>query len=223
MRLRQAQLRLARGRAVPGSRTACASTSQAGIGERGADLRDAWMAKLRALPRAVSRAADQLDRMQRRELPDGWDRDLPEFPADAEGPRDPRVVRAGAERGRAQRALADRRRRRISAPSTKTRLTFDGAGDFAARRPPAAATSTSASASTAMGAIVNGLALTKAARLRLGLPHLQRLLRDADPPQRADGDPGRSGSSRTTRSASARTARRTSRSSSSRRCARSRA
>ena len=31
--------------------------------------------------------ADQLNRMQRRTLPDGWDADLPEFPPDAEGPR----------------------------------------------------------------------------------------------------------------------------------------
>src|SRR3712207_6992742 len=29
--------------------------------------------------------ADRLNRMQRRTLPDGWDADLPEFPADARG------------------------------------------------------------------------------------------------------------------------------------------
>ena len=47
--------------------------------------------------------------MQRRELPEGWDQDLPTFPADAEGPRQPRLVGQGAERGRQERAVADRR------------------------------------------------------------------------------------------------------------------
>ena len=78
--------------------------------------------------------ADQLDRMQHRELPDGWDKDLPTFPADAKGTGHPRIVRQGAERHCAKNipwligGSAD------LAPSTKTRLTFEGAGDFEADR-----------------------------------------------------------------------------------------
>ena len=78
--------------------------------------------------------ADQLDQMQRRELPDGWDRDLPTFAADPKGMATSRVVRARCSNAIARNVpwliggAAD------LAPSTKTRLTFDGAGDFEARQ-----------------------------------------------------------------------------------------
>ena len=45
--------------------------------------------------------AEQLDRMQRRTLPDGWDADIPTFPADAKGVAEPGRRRQGAQRGRA--------------------------------------------------------------------------------------------------------------------------
>ena len=57
--------------------TACASTSGAGIGKRGAELRDAWMEKLEAYREQHPELYDQAIRMLRRELPDGWDQDLP--------------------------------------------------------------------------------------------------------------------------------------------------
>ena len=74
--------------------------------------------------------ADEVDRIQRRDLPEGWDRSLPTFEPDAKGlgGRDAsaKVLNAVA---RAVPWLvggsAD------LAPSTKTRLTFDGAGDLA--------------------------------------------------------------------------------------------
>ena len=47
------------------------------------------------------------------------------------------------------------------APSTKTRLTFDGAGDFGADRITPDAISTSVSASTPWASILNGMALSK--------------------------------------------------------------
>ena len=53
----------------------------AGIGERGARLRAAWEEQLRSAPEPAA----EIDRMQRRELPDGWDRELPSFEPDAEG------------------------------------------------------------------------------------------------------------------------------------------
>jgi transketolase len=73
--------------------------------------------------------ADHLDKMQRRQLPDGWDADLPEYPADPKG---------AAGRDTNQKVLnliAQRVPWLIGgssdlAPSNKSRLTFEGAGDF---------------------------------------------------------------------------------------------
>src|SRR5260370_14979798 len=105
-----------------------------GIGERGKALRDGWFAKLEEYKKAYPELADHLVRMQKRELPNGWDKDIPKFEADAKGlaGRDAsaRVLNAIAKNlpwligGAADRA-----------PSTKTRLTIDGAGDFLAETP----------------------------------------------------------------------------------------
>ena len=75
--------------------------------------------------------ADQLNHMQRRTLPDGWDADLPTFPPDAKG-------LAGRDaNGKVLNAVAQRVPWLIGgssdlAPSNKSRLTFEGAGDFSA-------------------------------------------------------------------------------------------
>jgi len=75
--------------------------------------------------------ADQLYRMQHRELPEGWDRDIPTFKTDAKG-------LAGREASaKVLNAIAKNVPWLVGgsadlAPSTKTRLTFDGAGDFEA-------------------------------------------------------------------------------------------
>src|SRR5215210_7427083 len=58
---------------------------QEGIGRRGRALRDAWFAKIEEYEAKYPERADQLYRMQHRQLPDGWDKDLPAFPADAKG------------------------------------------------------------------------------------------------------------------------------------------
>src|SRR5271155_2928655 len=52
---------------------------RAGIGRRGKELRDAWFAQVDRY------LADELYRMQHRQLPDGWDKSLPAFPADRKG------------------------------------------------------------------------------------------------------------------------------------------
>jgi transketolase len=75
--------------------------------------------------------ADHLRRMQRRELPDGWDKNLPTFPADAKG------VATRESSGKVLNALAQNIPWLIGgsadlATSNKTALTFDGAGDFKA-------------------------------------------------------------------------------------------
>ncbi len=100
-----------------------------GIGKRGAELRSAWEAQLRTYATQYPELADQLERMQRRNLTAAWDKDLPVFPTDAKGlaGRDAsaKVLNAVAKNvpwlvgGSADLA-----------PSTKTRLAFDHVGDF---------------------------------------------------------------------------------------------
>jgi transketolase len=132
---------------------------QAGIGARGRALQAAWWAKFEEYRRQYPELAEHGYRMLRRELPDGWDRGLPTFPADAKGmaTRDassqvlnvlaknvPWLLGGSADLG----------------PSCKTRLTFDGAGDFSAENP-AGRNLHFGIREHAMGAILNGLSLSK--------------------------------------------------------------
>ena len=103
----------------------------AGIGRRGEELRAAWMTKFDAYKAQHPQLADHLYRMQHRQLPDNWQQAIPAFPAHLKGlsGRDSsaKVLNSVAQTvpwligGSADLA-----------PSTKTRLTFDGAGDFSA-------------------------------------------------------------------------------------------
>lgn len=102
---------------------------QAGIGARGHELRQAWMDKFSAYQQQYPELADQLYKMQHRQLPEGWDSALPTFPADPKG------VAGRDASGQILNALAGRIPWLLGgsadlAPSTKTRLTFEGAGDF---------------------------------------------------------------------------------------------
>jgi transketolase len=103
--------------------------------------------------------ADELDRIQRRELPEHWDRDLPTFEPDAKG-LGGRDASAKVENAIARNVpwlvggAAD------LAPSTKTRLTFDGAGDLQATSP-GGRNLHFGIREHAMAAVVNGLALAK--------------------------------------------------------------
>jgi transketolase len=101
----------------------------AGIGARGREARVAWEQAFEAYRVDHPELADQVEMMQRRDLPDGWDDAIPSFPADASGiaSRDSSGTVLNAVAGSVPWVLggsAD------LAPSTKTRLTFDGAGDF---------------------------------------------------------------------------------------------
>src|ERR1051326_2820772 len=58
---------------------------QAGIGQRGAAARTAWLKLFADYQANFPSLADEGDRMQRRELPADWDRNLPAFPADPKG------------------------------------------------------------------------------------------------------------------------------------------
>ncbi len=58
---------------------------QAGVGRRGAEQHAAWSVKFSEYGSKYPELADQLVRMERYDLPDGWDKDIPTFPADAKG------------------------------------------------------------------------------------------------------------------------------------------
>ena len=101
------------------------------FGVRGKKLRAEWLALFERYRSAHPELADQCERMQRRDLSDGWDKDIPTFPADANG------IASRNSSARVLNAIARRLPWLLGgaadlAPSTKTRLTFDGAGDFEA-------------------------------------------------------------------------------------------
>jgi transketolase len=132
---------------------------QNGIGARSHELREAWMAKFEAYKKEYPELADQLYKMQHRELPDGWDKDMPVFPADPKG------VAGRDSSAKALNALAKNIPWLIGgsadlAPSTKTRLTFEGAGDFEAGSY-GGRNFHFGIREHAMGAILNGMALSK--------------------------------------------------------------
>jgi transketolase len=104
---------------------------QQGIGERGRGARELWMAKFKEYEKQHPQLAEQMVRMQHRELPEGWDQDIPVFPADAKG------IAGRDASNKVENAIAGRVPWLVGgsadlAPSTKTRLTIDGAGDFEA-------------------------------------------------------------------------------------------
>ena len=132
---------------------------QAGMGKRGRALREDWMAKFRTYKSQYPELADHLYRMQHRQLPDGWDRDLPAFPTDAQG------LATRDSSGRVLNVLAQNVPWLMGgaadlAPSTKTRLTFPKAGDFTAENR-AGRNFHFGIREHAMGAILNGLSLSK--------------------------------------------------------------
>ena len=104
---------------------------QDGIGKRGHDLRAQWAKGFAEYSRKYPELADHLHRMQRRELPDGWDKNLPSFPTDSKG------VATRESSGKVLNALAQNIPWLIGgsadlATSNKTNLKFEGAGDFQA-------------------------------------------------------------------------------------------
>src|ERR1700683_4063087 len=56
-----------------------------GIGQRGGKARSDWDAMFAKYRESFPDLATEIDLMERRELPAGWDRNLPSFPADAKG------------------------------------------------------------------------------------------------------------------------------------------
>jgi transketolase len=131
----------------------------AGIGARGNTARREWEALFAAYREQFPELATEIEQMQRRELPQGWDQGLPSFPPDAKG-------LAGRDAsGQVLNALAKNIPWFLGgsadlAPSNKTTLKFAGAGDFEADNH-AGRNLHFGIREHAMAAIVNGLSLSK--------------------------------------------------------------
>lgn len=130
-----------------------------GFGARGRSLRAEWQARFAGYAARFPELADQIERMQRRDLPANWNPQLPNFPADPKGlagrdaseqvlnaiaPHYPWLIGGAAD----------------LAPSTKTHLDFAGAGEFESIDY-GARNLHFGIREHAMGAILNGIALSK--------------------------------------------------------------
>jgi transketolase len=130
-----------------------------GIGKRGGEARNFWMQHLDAYKNEFPQLAEDLHKMLFRELPEAWDKDLPTFPADLKG------LATRDSSGKVINVLAKNVSWLMGGaadlyPSTKTRLTFESAGEFEA------ATRSGRNMhfgirEHAMAAISNGLSLCK--------------------------------------------------------------
>jgi transketolase len=130
-----------------------------GVGARGAEAHRSWLEKLASYRLTYPALAAEIEQMQRRELPEGWDGDLPVYAADQKG------VAGRDASGAALNAIA----RNVPwflggsadlGPSNRTTLKFPGAGDFQALTP-GGRNLHFGIREHAMAAISNGLALSK--------------------------------------------------------------
>ena len=131
----------------------------AGIGQRGAEARAGWEKLLASYREQFSDLAAEIEQMQRRELPAGWDRNLPVFPADAKG------VAGRDASGATLNVLAQNIPWFFGGsadlgPSNRTTLKFAGAGDFEAGTPGGRNLHFGVR-EHAMAAAVNGMSLSK--------------------------------------------------------------
>ncbi|WP_336944945.1 transketolase [Asaia sp. HN010] len=134
---------------------------QEGLGKRGATARAEWQALFDRYTNEYPKEAAELRAIFERRLPEGWDKDIPKWDADAKG------VASRASSGKVINAVAKNVPWMLGgsadlSPSTKTNLTFEGAGSF---QPPqwggtyAGRNIHFGIREHAMGSICNGLAL----------------------------------------------------------------
>jgi transketolase len=143
---------------------------QEGIGKRGKEVRDAWFKLFNSYKAKYPKEAKELEQIQRRELPEGWDKDLPVFPSGEVTDKKTGKKSIAATAGRdASGQVLNTLAKNIPwvlggsadlAPSTKTRLTFEGAGDFLPGQYKGRNFHFGIR-EHAMGAIMNGMALCK--------------------------------------------------------------
>jgi transketolase len=130
-----------------------------GVGARGERLRREWTGLFEAYRAQYPVLADEVELMQRRELPEGWDRNLPVFPPDPKG------IAGRDASGKTLNALAQNIPWFLGGsadlgPSNRTTLTFAGAGDIQVESPGGKNLHFGVR-EHAMMAIVNGLSLSK--------------------------------------------------------------
>ena len=157
----------------------------AGIGKRGAEARAGWEKLLASYREQFPDLAAEIEQMQRRELPAGWDRNLPVFPADAKG------VAGRDASGATLNVLAQNIPWFLGgsadlAPSNRTTLKFAGAGDFEAATRGRPKSAFRHSRARDGGRRQRDVAL-EAAPVRRDLLHFQRLCAARDPALRPDG------------------------------------
>ena len=131
----------------------------AGIGKRGVDARAGWTKLFDDYRAKFPKLAAEIEQMQKRELPDGWDRNLPVFPPDAKG------IAGRDASGKVLNVLAQNIPWLLGGsadlgPSNKTSFTYDGAGNFQAETP-GGKNLHYGIREHSMGAVVNGLSLCK--------------------------------------------------------------
>ena len=102
-----------------------------GIGQRGGGLREQWEKMFKEYTKQYPDLAAQIGLMQSRGLPQGWDKNLPSFPADQKG------MATRESSGKVLNALAQNIPWLVGGSadlgnSNKTTLKFDGAGNFSA-------------------------------------------------------------------------------------------
>jgi transketolase len=132
---------------------------QKGIGVRGKTDRDHWTARFGKYRASYPELADEISRMEHRQLPNGWDKELPSFPADAKGLAT-RDSSAKVENAIAKNVPWFMGGSADLAPSTKTLLTFESATGFQ----PGSYSFRNLHFGIrehAMSAIINGMSLTK--------------------------------------------------------------
>ena len=130
-----------------------------GIGTRGAKAHREWKKLFEAYRARYPELAAEIEQMQRRELPNGWDRNLPVFPADPKG------IAGRDASNKVLNVLAQNIPWFLGGsadlgPSNKTLLTYEGAGHFQANNP-GGKNLHFGIREHAMGATLNGLALSK--------------------------------------------------------------
>ncbi|HEY6434287.1 MAG TPA: transketolase [Acetobacteraceae bacterium] len=134
----------------------------AGMGARGAKLHQAWNASFARYRAEFPELAKQVDCIIHRKLPEGWDSAIPSFAASEKG------IATRDASGQVLNAIAAHMPWLVGgaadlSPSTKTRLTFEGAGDFQPPGTPGAFTGRNMHFGVrehAMCAMVNGMTLT---------------------------------------------------------------
>jgi transketolase len=130
-----------------------------GVGKRGAEAHTQWLKLWGDYAKQFPEEAKQLEQIQKRQLPDGWDKNLPSFPADAKG------MASRESSGKAVNAIAKNIPWLIGgsadlAKSNKTNLDFSGAGlyqagHYSGRNIPYGVRE------HAMGAAMSGMALSR--------------------------------------------------------------